>query len=358
MAFDGLTDIFDDIPMGESTDNFNKSLGLTREAQDEFSARSHQRAAIAQKNGVFDDEITPVLIPQRKGDPIEFTTDEGIRAGHHRRVARQAASGVHEGRDDHGRLVLADLRRRGRSRGDEQGQGGGTGTDLARRDRCARQRRGPGQLAAVAARQRDQARAVQGRPVASTTSTWSRSTRRSRPSACSRWPISGSTRRRSTSTAARSRSVTRSACPARGSRSRSPTDRTVPQGPPRPGNAAVVCVQLRDALSRPHDGPADGQRAYGGVQRVLTAGRRAAMLPTREWGSCSPALVCSECAGCDGLDDAFTAGPAAGLPGAPGPRTSSRGVSARGVDRTVIPSGRSRPGCRSGRSKSMPPIFF
>ncbi len=80
MAFDGLTDIFDDIPMGESTDNFNKKLGLTREAQDEFSARSHQRAAIAQKNGVFDDEITPVLIPQRKGDPIEFTTDEGVRA--------------------------------------------------------------------------------------------------------------------------------------------------------------------------------------------------------------------------------------------------------------------------------------
>ena len=80
MAFDGLTDIFDNIPMGESTDNFNKKLGLTREAQDEFSARSHQRAAIAQKNGVFDDEITPVLIPQRKGDPIEFTTDEGVRA--------------------------------------------------------------------------------------------------------------------------------------------------------------------------------------------------------------------------------------------------------------------------------------
>jgi acetyl-CoA C-acetyltransferase len=79
MAYDGLTDIFDDIPMGESTDNFNKKLGLTREAQDEFSARSHQRAAIAQKNGLFDDEITPVVIPQRKGDPIEFTTDEGVR---------------------------------------------------------------------------------------------------------------------------------------------------------------------------------------------------------------------------------------------------------------------------------------
>jgi acetyl-CoA C-acetyltransferase len=79
MAFDGLTDIFDHIPMGESTDNVNKKLSLGREEQDEFSARSHQRAAVAQKNGVFDDEITPVQIPQRKGDPIEFREDEGIR---------------------------------------------------------------------------------------------------------------------------------------------------------------------------------------------------------------------------------------------------------------------------------------
>jgi acetyl-CoA C-acetyltransferase len=80
MAFDGLTDIFDNIPMGESTDNHNKKLGLERAEQDEFAARSHQRAAEAQKNGVFDDEITPVSIPQRKGDPIEFREDEGIRA--------------------------------------------------------------------------------------------------------------------------------------------------------------------------------------------------------------------------------------------------------------------------------------
>jgi acetyl-CoA C-acetyltransferase len=83
MAFDGLTDIFDHMPMGETTDNVNKKLSLTREEQDEFAARSHQRAAIAQKNGVFDDEITPVEIPQRRAssgaDPIEFREDEGIR---------------------------------------------------------------------------------------------------------------------------------------------------------------------------------------------------------------------------------------------------------------------------------------
>jgi acetyl-CoA C-acetyltransferase len=80
MAYDGLTDIFDHIPMGESTDKVNTKLGLQREEQDEFSARSHQRAALAQKNGVFDEEITSVLIPQRKGDAIEFREDEGIRA--------------------------------------------------------------------------------------------------------------------------------------------------------------------------------------------------------------------------------------------------------------------------------------
>jgi len=79
MAFDGLTDTFENIPMGESTEKVNGKLGLGREVQDEFSARSHQRAAVAQKNGVFDEEITPMLIPQRKGDPIEFREDEGIR---------------------------------------------------------------------------------------------------------------------------------------------------------------------------------------------------------------------------------------------------------------------------------------
>jgi len=80
MAHDGLTDIFEHIPMGESTDNGNTERGLKREAQDAFAAQSHQRAAIAQKNGVFAEEIAPVLIPQRKGDPIELIDDEGIRA--------------------------------------------------------------------------------------------------------------------------------------------------------------------------------------------------------------------------------------------------------------------------------------
>ncbi|MCF2528709.1 acetyl-CoA C-acetyltransferase [Yinghuangia soli] len=80
MAYDGLTDAFDNIPMGESTEYHNAKLGISREEQDAFSARSHQLAAAAQKNGVFDDEIVPVAIPQRKGDPVQFSVDEGVRA--------------------------------------------------------------------------------------------------------------------------------------------------------------------------------------------------------------------------------------------------------------------------------------
>ena len=80
MAYDGLTDAHENIPMGESTERFNTLLGIGRLEQDEFSARSHQRAALAIKNGVFDQEITPVSVPQRKGDPIEIREDEGVRA--------------------------------------------------------------------------------------------------------------------------------------------------------------------------------------------------------------------------------------------------------------------------------------
>ncbi|KOU67158.1 acetyl-CoA acetyltransferase [Streptomyces sp. XY533] len=79
MAYDGLTDAFENIAMGESTEKHNTRLGIERAPQDEFAATSHQRAAAAQKNGVFEAEITPVEIPQRKGDPVIFSTDEGIR---------------------------------------------------------------------------------------------------------------------------------------------------------------------------------------------------------------------------------------------------------------------------------------
>ncbi|TDC58067.1 acetyl-CoA C-acetyltransferase [Actinomadura sp. KC345] len=79
MAYDALTDAFDGIAMGESTEHHNAKLNISREEQDEFSARSHQRAAEAIKNGVFDDEIAPVEIPQRRGEPVVFSADEGVR---------------------------------------------------------------------------------------------------------------------------------------------------------------------------------------------------------------------------------------------------------------------------------------
>ncbi|MFJ9841241.1 acetyl-CoA C-acetyltransferase [Kitasatospora sp. NPDC101155] len=80
MAYDGLTDAYENIPMGESTEKHNTRLGIAREVQDEIAAASHQRAAKAQADGVFDAEIVPVAIPQRKGEPVLFSQDEGIRA--------------------------------------------------------------------------------------------------------------------------------------------------------------------------------------------------------------------------------------------------------------------------------------
>ncbi|WP_319463540.1 acetyl-CoA C-acetyltransferase [Micromonospora sp. RTP1Z1] len=79
MALDGLSDAWDCCSMGESTERHGVKHGITREEQDAFAAASHQRAAAAQKNGHFADEISPVIIPQRKGDPLVISEDEGIR---------------------------------------------------------------------------------------------------------------------------------------------------------------------------------------------------------------------------------------------------------------------------------------
>jgi acetyl-CoA C-acetyltransferase len=79
MARDGLTDAFDHLAMGESTENHNGKLGITRPEQDEFAARSHQLAARAAKDGLFTEEIVGVPLPQRRGDPVIFDTDEGVR---------------------------------------------------------------------------------------------------------------------------------------------------------------------------------------------------------------------------------------------------------------------------------------
>jgi acetyl-CoA C-acetyltransferase len=77
---DGLTCAFDHCAMGLSTENYNAGT-VSRAAQDEYSARSHERAAAAIKDGRFADEIVPVAIPQRKGEPLLVETDEGVRPG-------------------------------------------------------------------------------------------------------------------------------------------------------------------------------------------------------------------------------------------------------------------------------------
>jgi acetyl-CoA C-acetyltransferase len=80
MALDGLTDAWDRCSMGESTERHGTRLGIGREEQDAFAAASHRRAAAAQKNGVFAEEITPVELPRpRSGEPVVVDQDEGIR---------------------------------------------------------------------------------------------------------------------------------------------------------------------------------------------------------------------------------------------------------------------------------------
>jgi acetyl-CoA C-acetyltransferase len=78
-AHDGLTDAFDGQSMGLSTETKNLTLGIDRTSQDNVAAHSHQRAALAAKNGIFDDEIAPISVKQRKGDPVVVSADEGVR---------------------------------------------------------------------------------------------------------------------------------------------------------------------------------------------------------------------------------------------------------------------------------------
>jgi acetyl-CoA C-acetyltransferase len=81
MMYDGLFCAFDQVAMGAGTEKYAASAGMAREPQDELSAQSHERAAAAIKEGRFADEIVPVEVPQRKGDPVIVDTDEGVRPG-------------------------------------------------------------------------------------------------------------------------------------------------------------------------------------------------------------------------------------------------------------------------------------
>ncbi|MGE3620177.1 MAG: acetyl-CoA C-acetyltransferase [Acidimicrobiia bacterium] len=79
MMYDALFCAFDQVAMGAGTERYAASAGLAREPQDELAAKSHERAARAAKDGLFETEIVPVEIPQRKGDPVSFSVDEGVR---------------------------------------------------------------------------------------------------------------------------------------------------------------------------------------------------------------------------------------------------------------------------------------
>jgi acetyl-CoA C-acetyltransferase len=80
-AHDALFCAFDLRGMGDSTDFYSKARQISREDQDAYSAQSHERALTARKNGLFDDEIVNVEVPQRKGDPLTVSEDEGVRPG-------------------------------------------------------------------------------------------------------------------------------------------------------------------------------------------------------------------------------------------------------------------------------------
>jgi len=81
MMHDGLTCAFDQCAMGLSTERYSKEAGISRKRQDAFAAASHEKAAAAAKDGRLAEEIVPVSVPQRKGDPVLVDTDEGVRPG-------------------------------------------------------------------------------------------------------------------------------------------------------------------------------------------------------------------------------------------------------------------------------------
>ena len=218
MAYDGLHDVFTDQPMGALTEQRNDVDKFTRAEQDEFAARSHQKAAAAWKDGVFADEVVPVKIPQRKGDPLQFAEDEGIRANTtaeslaglkpaFRRDGTITAGSASQISDGAAAVVVMN-----------KAEGAGARAD-AGWSRSARTAWWPDRIRRCS--RSPPTRSRRPSPVRAsrwTSSTSSRSTRRSRRS---RWPRRRNwawIRRRSTSTAARSRSAIRSACRAPGSR--------------------------------------------------------------------------------------------------------------------------------------------
>ncbi|QSN60166.1 MULTISPECIES: acetyl-CoA C-acetyltransferase [unclassified Caballeronia] len=104
MIVDGLWDVYNNYHMGTTAENVAKEYGITREAQDAFAALSQNKAEAAQKAGRFNDEIVPVSIPQRKGEPIQFATDEFVRHG----VTAEALAGLKPAFSKEGTVTAAN----------------------------------------------------------------------------------------------------------------------------------------------------------------------------------------------------------------------------------------------------------
>ncbi|WP_087050268.1 acetyl-CoA C-acetyltransferase, partial [Caballeronia ptereochthonis] len=104
MIVDGLWDVYNNYHMGTTAENVAKEFGITREQQDAFAALSQNKAEAAQKAGRFNDEIVPVAIPQRKGEPLQFNTDEFVRHG----VTAEALAGLKPAFSKEGTVTAAN----------------------------------------------------------------------------------------------------------------------------------------------------------------------------------------------------------------------------------------------------------
>jgi acetyl-CoA C-acetyltransferase len=104
MIVDGLWDVYNKYHMGTTAENVAKEFGITREQQDAFAALSQNKAEAAQKAGRFNDEIVPIAIPQRKGEPLQFNTDEFVRHG----VTPEALAGLKPAFSKEGTVTAAN----------------------------------------------------------------------------------------------------------------------------------------------------------------------------------------------------------------------------------------------------------
>ncbi len=132
MIVDGLWDVFNQYHMGTTAENVAKKYEISRAQQDEFAVASQNKAEAAQKAGRFNDEIVPVMIPQRKGDPVAFAQDEFPKAGTTLGVDRQPEARVREGGDRHCRECVRLERRCRRGAGDDRRTRARIGPEAAR----------------------------------------------------------------------------------------------------------------------------------------------------------------------------------------------------------------------------------